>query len=249
LLPSAGSANACHHSLQLHGHLHARRQASEVHGAEAAFPEQCFTDTPRRPLVDLVPVIILEAPVVSCRTLGLVWRPPWFGSVGRSPVANPARRRRVLEIRRRLRGSCSDKAVGGHLFRYPFPDLSPHLPCSSRPTVHSVLVRAHRCVAPTLYARLFFVPPSPFLSNLCGWGLICLHLQPQRRTQRPAQRIRSAGSQVGDHYYVIICFCNKLLLLQFARQRFKGKKFVSFCTDLTGGYFCFLVFCPCVLLN
>jgi hypothetical protein len=87
-----------------------------------------------------LPVVILEdARTTRCWNLrqGLVWRPPWFGSVGRSAVANPARRRRGLEIRRR--SSFSEKAVGGYLFCYPFPELSPHLPCSSRSTVHGVL--------------------------------------------------------------------------------------------------------------
>jgi hypothetical protein len=38
---------------------------------------------------------------------------------------------------------------------------------------------------------------------------------------------------------VLFVFCNKLLLLEFVRQRFKGTIFVSFCIDLTGGI-CFL---------
>jgi hypothetical protein len=39
---------------------------------------------------------------------------------------------------------------------------------------------------------------------------------------------------------VLFVFCNKLLLLEFVRQRFKGTIFFSFCIDLTeGGVFVF----------
>jgi hypothetical protein len=40
---------------------------------------------------------------------------------------------------------------------------------------------------------------------------------------------------------VLFVFCNKLLLLEFVRQRFKGTIFVSFCIDLRGYLFSFFL--------